>query len=150
MTETMKRVAVGFAALAAAGVIGGVTALALVGQQQPTQDVRTVSDEASATPTAQASPTVTGGPVASPAAAASPGAGNAKPRNPEAAESPRQQSRSGDGPAPRSTAARRAAEPGHPEPAPAPTTGPPPPAPPVECLPQEFGTNPRCPLPAGK
>lgn len=73
MTELSKRLAVGFAALAAAGVIGGVTAVSLTsGTDQPAQ-VRTVSDEATTMPasSAPASPTATAAPAA---AASSPAA----------------------------------------------------------------------------
>lgn len=62
--------AVGFAALAAAGVIGGVTAVSLVGgQERPAEQVRTVSDEATVTPTADAtSPGASALPTTAPAA----------------------------------------------------------------------------------
>ncbi|MEU4595470.1 hypothetical protein [Micromonospora aurantiaca (nom. illeg.)] len=140
MTQTMKRVAVGFAALAAAGVIGGVTAVSLLGQQQPTQNVRTVSDEASTTPTVE---------VSAPAAAASP-----RPTSTEGAVAATGKPTPQAPAATKTTAKSRSTvtDPGPAEPVPTEAQTPPrattpPPPPPFECLPQEIGINPRCPSP---
>ncbi|NBE80301.1 hypothetical protein [Micromonospora rubida] len=142
MTKT-RTFAVGFAALAAAGVIGGVTAVSLVGGQEPArQDVRTVSDEASSTPTATATPTsATAAPIPSPSEAAAGG----KTRSTGKEKGTGKTVTDTD---PADPATEPPAPPGNsaPEGVETPPALPPPPPPAgMECLPQEVGINPRCP-----
>ncbi|MFI6329850.1 hypothetical protein ACIBBG_16305 [Micromonospora chersina] len=140
-----QRLAVGFAALAAAGVIGGATAVSLISQPDPApQQVRTVSDEASTAPASEpAAPTPT-----APTATASPTAAASKPAAAPSTKSTTTRRQTTVTAPEQATADETTTPPGNSAPTGVetpPIGDPPPPLPAMSCLPDEVGQNPRCP-----